>query len=303
MAANKPPARPAPIAWHWLRLALRPQNRGLFFTAMVLIAAIAAAIYSWQRWGTLATQSADYVVTSENISVTPQPAWIHSDVKADVVRTAGLSRLALRDKQLVEHVARAFALHPWVAKVVRVEKQFPAKVEVEVIYRRPVAVVSVAARGEGGLLFIDEESVLLPTSDFASTQARDYLRIEASGEIPAGIYGTRWGSPRLAAAARLAAVWGDRWKSLGLYSIASVQSSTKDLEYELRTASGIRVVWGAAPGSESLGEPSAEQKIAALERLVHDKGPLDRTGGPAVIDLREAAGSQHQAQARDVNTQ
>src|SRR5437870_4584631 len=139
MAANKPPARPRPILWRWLRIALRPHNRGVALTALLGIAAIIGAIYCWQRWGAVATQSPDYLVTPEKISVTPPPAWIHTDVKAEVVRTAGLSRLSLRDKQLVEHVAHAFALHPWVAKVVRVEKQFPAKVAVELLYRQPVA--------------------------------------------------------------------------------------------------------------------------------------------------------------------
>ena len=41
----------------------------------------------------------------------------------------------------------------------------------------------------------------------------------------------------------------------------------------------MRVVWGAAAGGESASEPTADQKIVALERYVKDKGPLDKSGG------------------------
>ena len=57
----------------------------------------------------------------------------------------------------------------------------------------------------------------------------------------------------------------------------------------------MRVIWGPAPGSESAREPSAEQKIAALEQYVHDKGPLERDGGPPLLDLRELASAANTA--------
>ena len=115
--------------------------------------------------------AAEYEVAADRIAVTPAPAWIHADVKAEVLRSAAVGRLDLRDRHLVVHVASAFALHPWVAKVVRVEKRFPAQVTVELEYRRPVAAVEVADRGEAGLVFIDQESVLLPSADFAPPRA------------------------------------------------------------------------------------------------------------------------------------
>ena len=275
-----------------VRILLRPQNRGLVLTAVVIAAAIGSSLYAWRRWGAAAMQSADYFVKPERMAVTPQPTWIHSNVKAEVMRSASLGRLNLRDRNLVEQVAQAFALHPWVAKVVRIEKRFPAQVNVELKYRRPVAVVKIDARGEQGLLFVDEESVLLPSADFAPSQARSYLRIMAAGETPASVYGTPWGSERIAGAARVAAAWGNRWQPLGLYWIVAARSAGGELLYELRTQDDkVHVVWGGVPGRDSSSEPSSEQKIAALEQYVHDKGPLDKSGGPAVIDLRELAGS------------
>ena len=120
----------------------------------------------------------------------------------------------------MEQVAQAFALHPWVKRVVRVEKRFPAQVTVELEYRRPVMVVKIEAPDEQGLLFLDEESVLLPSADFAPSQARNYLRIGAAGETPTSVYGTPWGSERIAGrlgSPRRGAIGGSRWGCIGLW--------------------------------------------------------------------------------------
>lgn len=275
-----------------IRFLLRPQNRGIVLATLVVAAAIGGSLYAWQQWGHAVGESPEYVVTPQQIAVTPQPAWIHSNVKADALRAASISRLDLRNRQLVEQVAHAFSLHPWVAKVVRVEKQNPAHVKVDLQYRRPALVVKLDLPDEKNLLFLDEQSVLLPSGDFAPSQAKDYLRIVAAGETPASVYGMPWGSERIAGAARLAAAWSNRWQPLGLYWIVAQRSAGGKLVYELRTQDDrVRVVWGSAVAGESTGEPSAEQKIAALEHYVQDKGRLDRSDGSAVIDLRELAGS------------
>ena len=87
----------------------------------------------------------------------------------------------------------------------------------------------------------------------------------------------------------MASAWGDRWRELGLYWIVGARSPAGGFAYELRTQDEkVRVVWGAAEGGESASEPSAEEKIAALERHVQEKGPLEKSGG-AVVDLRELA--------------
>jgi hypothetical protein len=290
MSANKPkPAGPSNAAIRWMRVLARQQNRGLVLTAVVLIAAIAAALYGWQRFGGLVAQSPDDVLTPERISVTPPPPWIHADVKAEVVRSANLARLNLRDPRLVEQLAAAFALHPWVAKVVRVQKRFPAAADVELKYRRPVAVVRVEPQGESRLVFIDETATFLPSEDFAPEQGKNFLRIEAAGEVPTSGYGLPWKSERIAGAARVAAALTQRWQPLGLYRIVAVQSPDGHLLYELRTPRDVRIVWGAVPGHEMPAEPTAEQKIHALEQFVRDKGPLDRDGGATVLDLRTLA--------------
>jgi hypothetical protein len=288
MPASKSNSRQSPLV-RILRLLVRPRYRGLVLTAAVIVGAIAAALWGWQRWGAAAMRSAEYVLTPEQISVTPQPAWIRTDVKAEVIRNAGIAQLNLREPKLVEQLARAFALHPWVASVVRVEKRYPAEVRVELAYRRPVAVVPVVLQGQSRLLFIDDQSVLLPTSDFDADQAQDYLRIANTSEMPAGVYGTPWGSERIRGAARVAAVLADCWQPLGLYQIDSVKVPGGRVVYEVRTQRGARVLWGVVPGNEPRGEPSADQKVAVLVRHLKEKGSLVQAAESTTIDLREIA--------------
>jgi hypothetical protein len=274
-----------------VRLLLRPQYRGMVLCAVIAVVAIGFSTYAWRQWGEPATHGNEYVVPPENILVTPQPAWIHANVKDEVIRTAAIKELSLLDRGLVEQVAQAFALHPWVKNVVRVEKRHPAEVEVEVEYRRPALVVKIEAPEDQGLLFVDEEGVLLPSTDIAPSEARNYLRIGAAGETPTSVYGTPWGSERIAGAARIAAAWGDAWRSLGLYWLTASRTSAGELMYELRTKDDkVRVVWGSAIGRESAGEAPAAQKIAALQQYVNDKGQLGKGGEDVVMDLRELAG-------------
>jgi hypothetical protein len=286
MGASKPKPSSGAPAFKLARLLLRQPYRSLLLTAMVVIACAGGAVYAWQRWGEPATPEAAYLVSAEAIHVTSQPAWIQADVKGEVVRTANLTRLDVRDRKLVENVASAFALHPWVAAVERVEKRFPPAVDVQLRYRRPVAVVEIAARGEAGLLFIDAHSVLLPSADFAPERAKDFLRIAGGNETPTGMYGTTWGSERIAGAARLAAAWGERWKPLLLYRIVPLETPGGGWHYELESKAGARIAWGAAPGKEPAGEPLAEQKIATLEQHVADTGPLDDRASGTPLDLR-----------------
>lgn len=266
---------------------LRPSNRGWVTTIAVIFAGLIGFRVAWQKWGAPSLENDEYLVTAEQIQVTPQPNWIHTNVKTECVRSLSGLKLSLLDRELVEKVADAFTLHPWVAHVVRVEKRHPSQLNVELEYRRPALVVKIEAPGDEGLLFLDEEGVLLPSTDFAPTQARNYLRIAAAGEAPSSVYGTPWASERIEGAAHIAACWGTRWQPLGLYWIVTTKTVGGHLIYELRSQDDkVRVIWGQPPGQEGATEPAAEQKIAALERLVQEQGPLEKIATDKPIDLR-----------------
>ena len=236
----------------------------------------------------------DYRLTANDIAITDRPWWIRSDVRTEVLRDSGLANqpLSILDDGLVERIQRAFSLHPWVAKVVRVTKSHPAHVEVEVVYRRPVAMVE--APGGIGLYPVHIEGVVLPSDDFSPTETRAYPWLSGIESSPLGPTGTKWGDPVVAGGARIAAALQPVWRELGLRSIhwlkptAEADPSAPAL-YGLVTAAGYTIAWGAAPGSELPGEPTAEQKIARLKGYIAGHGTLDEpAGGPRTLDLRQA---------------
>jgi hypothetical protein len=279
-------------------------------TAVVFVAAlVGGAIYAWQRWGEDITQGPDYILQPEDIKISensPVPAWIHSDIRAEVVREGSLSGLSILDRQLTVKVAQAFTMHSWVEMVTRVSKHHPAHVVVEMVYRKPVAMVEVKIDDQAGLLPVDIEGVLLPPDDFrlppddsplppdefAAEQARKYPRISVPDATPTGLIGSAWGDRRVAGAARIAAVLQEHWERLGLYriatrtTIASAESPTEPT-YDLFTRNGVRVIWGEAPDANNAADARAAlDKVSKLVAYDDSNGPLKSMKEPAEIDLR-----------------
>jgi hypothetical protein len=266
--AKKPaPARSRALA-RWTMLAL------------LVVGATSSGLYLlWQMVAphVLAGVSFD----PKRLEVVPEPpGWIHSDLKAEVVRDGSLDgALSLLDEGLAERVYKAFALHPWVAKVVRVTKQ--DTITVELVYRKPVLMVEVP----GGLYPVDEEGVLLPTKDFSALEARGYPRLTGIQTVTEGPVGTRWQDSRVAGAAQLAAALIEDWNALNFRAIVPVVGMGRSPNYELHTRKGTRILWGAANSSSTSAEPSVAEKLARLKRYVADRGSLEGPNGPQVLDL------------------
>jgi hypothetical protein len=278
-----------------MTILLGPRGRWTVIPVVALLALWAGLRLAWQQWGNKAASGEDYVVRAADLFITPQPAWIHSDVKAEVVRAGGLDGLSLRDPNLVEQVQRAFSLSGWVARVVKVQKRYPARIDVALEYRRPVAMVEVTWRGQPSLYFVDEQSVLLPKEDEGKTpqerqrEYQDYVRIQAGDVSAAGrIAGQPWGRNKIAGAARLAALGRERWQEMGVYRIVVSDDLNAQPLYELETKSALRVLWGHAPGAEGSDEPDADAKWKWLLQFVAKNGPLDKSAAERRIDLRSA---------------
>ncbi len=266
---------------------------GRWVIGLLLLAGAGAGLWFvvWDHVKEHVLGGAEYRVEADKIEITSPPPWIHSDVKAEVVRNASLDNsLSVLDDQLTVRIAQAFTLHPWVARVTRVSKHHPAGVTVELIYRQPVAMVEVT----GGLLPVDGDGVLLPSEDFASADAARFPRICEIKTVPIGPQGTRWGDARVGAGAKLAALLGDEWKTFKLARIvpttppAGVRSGD-DISYEIYSQAGTRIIWGHAPGSERPGDPLAADKLERLRRYVATNGSLEGSSGPQVLDLRSGA--------------
>lgn len=274
---------PAPL---WA-LLLRPPIRNLLLLTAGALALLVGLQIAWKKWGDPALHNPAALIAADKIVVTPQPAWIEPRVKDEVLRDASLGDMRLHDRRLLQRLHQAFSGHSWVEKVVQVSKAYPAQINVELVYRRPAALVEVNYRRRPELLLVDGDGVLLPSpSEEFSKKLPPLLRIAAGDVAPAGVYGTPWGDPKIEAAAVIAHLWGDRWQGPALYRIAAEVDGNGVTTYFLELKEGARIAWGSAPGRESAAEPAPEAKIAALLAR-HAQTPLSGDSGALLLDLRQ----------------
>ena len=230
-----------------------------------------------------------YRMEVSKIEITPDaPRWVPDDLLRQVTERAGLpDSVSLLEDGLVEEIAEAFRLHPWVAEVVSVRKSTPARILVELEYRKPAAMV----RMKRGMYPVDSEGTLLPPADFSVSEAQRYPIIRNVQSTPQGPAGMNWGDAGVVGAARLAEVLAPCWRKFHLQAIhvprpVSPNTTLDDMMFELITAGGSRIIWGRAPGSSHPGELSPEKKIGRLEKYWTDFGGFDHPHGPYAIDIR-----------------
>ena len=241
----------------------------------------------------------EYQIGLDRITVTPPPRWIPEDLVEDVFHRVDISTpLSLQDEDLSERIAAAFVTHPWIQKVHRVSKSFPARVHVEVTYRTPVAIV----RGVDGHYPLDASGTLLPGGDFSRSDIDRYPIIDNVTSVPQAGPGESWGDPAVFGAAQLAAVLlqpldsgRSRWESWGLGaieapSVVGLPDEVHELQYRIRTRGGSDIIWGRAPGTDHPGEFSAEQKLQRMAEYHTVQGSFDDSPGAWIFDLREWKG-------------
>ena len=282
------PARPpSPLSQF-----LRTHARRLLLAVMTCAAASAGVYAVWRSVAHDVLRHDQFRLALDQITVTPPPAWIHTtDIRGEVFRDGGFEGDAwLHDPNLAEKIAKTFELHPWVANVKRVDIR-GATVDVELVYRKPVCMVEVAA---GLVLPVDAEGVVLPRDDFTPAEARSYPRLAGVTSAPVGSVGLPWGDLHVVGGAEIAAALADCWDELKLDHIAVIATGTPDILFELvpRTVSGRskdRIIWGHAPGLHTAGEPAIEEKIARLKIFLGEAAAADNGATPPrELDLRQA---------------
>lgn len=274
---------------------LRPYVKRLAVAAVVVVVLAVPPYYVWRRVGDRVLSDRSYVVYDEDIHITPPPRWIRSDIRELALRDASIDPpMPLLDDGLVEDVARAFAASPWVHSVLRVSKHHPARIEVELEYRRPVCVIA-QSTGDGRHLVprpVDVEGTLLPAQEFSLVDLRRYPRVDGITTTPVGPPGTRWGDPDVAGAARIADALADLWEPLGLERIGPMRRPPDGLAsphrmFEIHTQEGTRIIWGSAPGESESHEPTAAEKVARLQRWAEQQRTAGVGPARGTLDLRQ----------------
>ncbi|BBO32629.1 cell division protein FtsQ/DivIB [Lacipirellula parvula] len=262
-------------------------------------AAVAIGVVGLMAWGaksawriaapTIAAREG-YLVPADRITVTDPPEWIVSDVRTQVVETAGLDRrLSILDPGFAESVKQPFAMHPWIRSVDRVEKRVPAGVFLEVTYRKPVAVIESPDGDSRKLLPADIMGVLLPAEEVPLIRREHLPRV--TGIVGQPPVGQAWEDPRVSGAVEIAAMLGHLWEQLHLQEITpstrpEVSGSNQYFVYELVSRHGTRIQWGPAPRAKLPGEDSFAVKLERLQECIKKYGPLDSLESPGTINVR-----------------
>ncbi len=293
-----------PLLTAVLSRLIRPlQGKAWWLAAsLVFISVLGVTTYTlWQRYGQRVTSQQRYRLNIERLQVTPQPDWIRTNIKENAIAHGQLHNANLLDATLTLQVKQAFGVQPWVRRVKRVNKQYPSTVEVDLEFRRPIAMVETPPgmfppHNYAGIVPIDEEGYLLPTEiidEKTQQAAQRYPKIAGVDASPAGPPGNPWGDTRVADAARIISLLEKLWKPLDLYQI-EVPPRTSGLDADipqdfiLVTRKGRRHNWQSAPGKERRNEPTAREKLEFLRKVVEQYGALDnwqQTDEAKITDL------------------
>ncbi len=261
---------------------------------LILVAVLGGGWYLvWPHVGPWVLSQKDYQLSVGNIEITPPPDWIHGrDVRREAFLDSNLPEITpITEPGLVERIRSAFAAHPWVAKVVSVQKFHPARVKVVLVYRMPVCVVQVG----DDLIPVDIEGTVLPEEDFSPVEKQRYPPTRGDRKRPSGAGGNAVGrsagrrrsGDRSAPGADLATrgPGGDRPPG----HTRRLAVTPEPGRFELRTRRGRWIVWGFPPSAENSREPKPAEKLARLEAHLQQQGTLDvGPEGARVLDLSHA---------------
>jgi hypothetical protein len=257
----------------------KPMRKGLLgaLAALAGAALVLAGVIAAGRWAHSRLQEQQfYSLAFMGIDCAAPEGLSREDFLAEVQFLAGQpDRLPLLDAGLPGRLAEAFARHPWVEEVRRVEVLPGRRLHVDLAWRRPVLAVRLMTGdqpADGSVLLptwagtmrtgqvpcraVDRRGVLLPVQ---ATRAGLPILNTAVG-LPAGPAGTPWGDARVVAAARAAAFLEAERESLGL----------ADADWEVEGDSlvlarpQLRILWGRAPGQDNRDEASAAVKLQRL---------------------------------------
>ncbi|MFO0911864.1 MAG: hypothetical protein U0795_02820 [Pirellulales bacterium] len=260
------------------------RGRGFVWTMITLsfVALGALAFHSWEQVQPLLMEDPRYQVKLENIQITAPPEWIRTEpdqIKQQVAEAAQWKLpMWLREPQLTWDVARAFRRHPWVREVKRAHKSFPASVQVDLVYRKPVGMVEVReVSGSVGWLPIDGDGFCLITDDFREQDRTRYVEIKIPGIASRSETGP-WGDARVHGAARIAETLAPYRDALNLEAIVGPEfdptASDPLANFTLVFRDGATQGWGHPPGNEGPGEPAAKDKVRVLLKA-RGIGPVD----------------------------
>lgn len=293
--SNDQPPPPPPTVWQVMGERIRnTPGSGLAFAVVPLLL---IGYLGWYHYGAKRLDVSLYALKLENIEITPQPRWIHTDLKSEIYRLNRLSQLSLLEPSATATIAHAFEANVCIKSANHVRKLSGGKVQIDVTYRQPAAMVLVDQTNMPGMSgpsrgvhAIDDEGVVLPRSEFSSAQVYDYFVIRADKLQLEGKDNIGFRDPRIGVALALCKLLEPVRAELRL-EIIDVEADGMDLQLggfnswnlTIRGKDDRTIVWGHAPGKETKDEMLVDEKIASLRAWM--AAPLSAGTDPK-LDLR-----------------
>lgn len=242
---------------------------------------------AYTRWYEYHLHSQYVAIDPAKIEITRPHEYVRTDLAEEVYQATRLSELSPLDRQATAKIASAFASHPWVKTVHRVRKLPEGNFEVDLEYRKPVAVFHLTGDaawlksieayltnlgysihgGADNLYFpLDGEGVMLPTDRMTLQDTRELIQIEVAEVFPTGDEGTPFGDRRVEAAALLAKLLSAVSNQIKIAKITVSGDPRMNLvpKLELVTGDNTLLYWGSPPGMEQPRERSAKEKLVDL---------------------------------------
>ncbi len=266
---------PVAIVPPWLRhtvALLFGPGRTVTLAALVVTGFSGGAWAVWRHVEKHVENSREYLVSVEQITITPQPEWVRSDVRAEAFRTASQPDrpLSSLDDGLVQTIHSGLQASPLGRQGNGHEARWrqgecrhclsPAGLHGGSCQRfngRSAARRRRRRMASRRGLFAKAERVL-PLPGRHRSPA-DPARGTSLGRCPRG----RWCSDCRGALALLAATQALSHSAGG----AGASPGDRGPTYELYTRAGTRITWGCGSGGPASGEPSAEEKVARLDAV------------------------------------
>ncbi len=237
-------------------------TRFLLGASLVLLAAMAAQI-GWERFA----QQPEFMVYPSTFQL-DTPKWATPELADELRRVKGLKkRYSIFEFGLTHKIAKAYEQCPWVYKVLRIRREFPNTIRMELMLRKPAAVVEFGRT----LYLVDEDAVCLPRKFYVWPHPSfDVPRVLRAGLRVLPQAGQVWDDPGVKAGVRLAKFLASR-KMLHKFKITTIDASNvgrpngrRDSELVLITEQHTRILWGSPARSHVPGELTDEQKLVNL---------------------------------------
>lgn len=236
-------------------------------------------------------QQPEYQFALSELRVTPPNPWVPQDLITKLVDRGELPKqVSLLDPGVARQVGDVLSRHPWIRKVEMIRATGDPVLQAFLEYRRPVAIIEQGTTG----YYVDADGVVLPPGDFAPADMGRLPVVRNIHSQPPLSAGRKWDDVAVLESAKLADClcpdndMGRYWKRFEFAAIvapavSNTETDPRLLTFRIALAGGSEVVWGHAPGADTL-EPTVEQKLGKLEQM-HQRGDFTRLQTPHEIDI------------------